>query len=145
MVEIDIVYEGELHTRATHLPSGDELATDAPKDNQGRGEAFSPTDLLATALGTCMLTIMGIVARREAISLEGTKVRVTKEMTATPPRRVAKLTVTFDVPASAGISAEQRIKLENAAHTCPVHRSLHPDVEVVTVFIWPAVREAAVG
>lgn len=136
MVQIDIVYEGELHTRAKHGPSGMELVTDAPKDNQGRGEAFSPTDLLATALGSCMLTIMGIVARREQIALEGTKVRVTKEMTATPPRRVARLTVMFDLPVP--VTPEQKIKLENAAHTCPVHRSLHPDVEVVTTFNWPA-------
>ncbi len=134
MVHIDIFYDGDLHTRATHGPSGNVLETDAPKDNQGRGEAFSPTDLLATALGTCMLTIMGMVARREQIALEGSRVRVTKEMTPTPPRRVAKLTVTFDVPVL--VTAEQRIKLQNAAHTCPVQRSLHPDIEVVTIFNW---------
>lgn len=135
MVQIDIIYEGDLHTSATHGPSGQVIATDAPKDNQGRGEAFSPTDLLATALGSCMMTIMGIVARREQIPLEGTKVRVTKEMTATTPRRVARLAVQFDL--SAAVTAEQKVKLENAAHTCPVHRSLHPDVEVVTTFNWP--------
>jgi len=134
VVHIDIFYDGDLHTRATHGPSGNVLETDAPKDNQGRGEAFSPTDLLATALGTCMLTIMGMVARREQIALEGSRVRVTKEMTPTPPRRVAKLTVTFDVPVL--VTAEQRIKLQNAAHTCPVQRSLHPDIEVVTIFNW---------
>lgn len=134
MVEIDIEYEGELHTKATHGPSGAVLYTDAPKDNQGRGEAFSPTDLFATSLGVCMLTIMGIVARRDQIPLEGTKVHVTKEMSTTPPRRVARLTVTFDL--SNPVTPEQQQKLENAAHTCPVHKSLHPDIQVVTKFNW---------
>ena len=135
MVQINIVYEGALHTQATHGPSGATLSTDAPRDNNGRGEAFSPTDLLATALGTCMLTIMGIVAVREAVALEGARVRVEKEMTTTLPRRVAKLSVTFVLPDATDV---QRRKLENAAHTCPVHHSLHPDVVVDTVFNWNA-------
>ncbi|MGN6625042.1 MAG: OsmC family protein [Tepidisphaeraceae bacterium] len=133
MVNIDITYEGDLHTSAVHGPSGATIQTDAPKDNQGRGEAFSPTDLLATALGTCMLTIMGIVAKRDGIALEGTKVSVGKHMSP-PPRKVERLEVTFHVPVR--LSAEQKTKLENAAHTCPVHRSLHPDVQVVTQFNW---------
>lgn len=134
MVEIDLKYDGQLRTTAVHKPSGMSLETDAPTDNQGRGERFSPTDLLATALGSCMLTIMGIVANREQIDLAGATVNVQKEMTATPPRKVAKLTVTFDLPG--GLTDAQRQKLKNAAHTCPVHRSLHPDVQIVTVFNW---------
>ncbi len=134
MVEIDLRYEGDLHTSAVHGPSGAMLQTDAPKDNMGKGEAFSPTDLLATSLGACMLTIMGILAKREQISLEGTTVKVTKEMTPTPPRRVARLTVTFSVPVP--VTDIQKQKLINAAHTCPVHRSLHPDVQIVTDFRW---------
>ncbi|MBC7783268.1 MAG: OsmC family protein [Burkholderiales bacterium] len=136
MVEIDIEYEGALHTRAVHGPSGAVVTTDAPKDNMGLGEAFSPSDLLATSLGACMLTIMGIVAQREAIELKGSRVKVQKEMTATPPRRVAKLTVIFDLTAE--VSDVQKQKLENAAHTCPVHRSLHPEIVVETIFRWPA-------
>lgn len=127
MVSIDIAYTGNLHCSATHGPSGATLETDAPKDNQGLGAAFSPTDLLATALGTCMMTIMGIVARRHAIDLAGARVSVGKEMTVPPAaRRVAKLTVVFDLPGS--VPVEQRPVLENAAKACPVHHSLHPDV-----------------
>lgn len=134
MVEIDLIYNGGLRSTAIHKPSGTTLETDAPVDNMGRGERFSPTDLLATALGSCMLTIMGIVANREQIDLAGAKVNVQKVMTTTAPRKVAKLTVTFDLPG--GLSNVQRQKLENAAHTCPVHRSLHPDVQIVTTFNW---------
>ncbi len=134
MVEIDLRYEGDLRTTARHAPSGAVLETDAPKDNMGKGEAFSPTDLLATSLGACMLTIMGIIAKREQIDLVGTTVKVAKEMTATPPRRVASLTVTFVVPVA--LDDTQKQKLINAAHTCPVHRSLHPDVKVITDFQW---------
>jgi len=88
MVEIDIEYEGDLHCRAMHGPSSAVLSTDAPKDNQGKGEAFSPTDLLATALGACMMTVMGIYARTKGVDLKGTHVHVTKEMVADPRRRV---------------------------------------------------------
>lgn len=128
MVQIDATYLGELRCSATHAPSGNVLTTDAPKDNHGLGEAFSPTDLLATALGTCMLTIMGISARKHGLDLAGAAVRVIKEMAppATPPRRVARLTVTFTLPAH--LSPEQRTALENAAKSCPVHHSLHPDL-----------------
>ncbi len=136
MVEINLTYQPPLHTHATHAKSGQTLWTDAPVDNNGKGESFSPTDLLATSLGACMLTIMGMIAARENIDIAGTKVKVIKEMTATAPRRVGKLTVTFQVPASANATEVQRQKLINAAHTCPVHRSLHPDIEVVTEFNW---------
>lgn len=134
MVQIDVVYEGKLHTRAIHEPSGSTLVTDAPRDNTGLGEAFSPTDLLATSLVTCMLTTMGIVAQREQIDITGATGRVIKEMTSTPPRRVARLTVTLHLPRK--LNEEQTQKLTNAAHACPVKKSLHPDVEVVTQIHW---------
>lgn len=135
-VEVDIAYTGELRCQATHKPSGSQIFTDAPVDNHGKGEAFSPTDLVATALGTCMLTIMGIVAERNGWDLRGTKVHVVKEMAAKPARRIGKLEVTITIPASVGstLSEEDRQKIENAAHTCPVHHSLHPDVEKIVTF-----------
>src|SRR4029077_19095884 len=92
MVQVDVVYQGKLCCKATHEPSGTTILTDAPKDNQGEGKYFSPTDLVGTALGTCMMTIMGIVAQRENIDLTGSTVRVIKEMAAAPARRIAKLT-----------------------------------------------------
>ncbi len=134
MVNIKIEYQGELHCKATHGPSGVELATDAPKDNQGRGESFSPTDLVATALGSCMLTIMGIAARTQNIDISGATAAVEKEMTATLPRRIERLAVRIHVPHS--LSPADKEKLERAAHTCPVHRSLHPDVQIPIVFTW---------
>lgn len=134
MVEIHIAYEGGLRTAATHGPSEAGLATDAPKDNEGRGEAFSPTDLLATALGSCVLTTMGIVARRHGWPLEGGRARVEKHMVTGPGRRVARLVVDMALPAA--VPDEARPVLERAAHTCPVHRSLHPDVHVELRFAW---------
>jgi putative redox protein len=133
-VRIEVRYERELHTVATHGPSGATLATDAPKDNEGKGEAFSPTDLLATALGTCMLTVMGILARRKGWKMEGARVVVDKEMATSPVRRVSRLALRFEMPR--GIPDEARTLLERAAHTCPVHQSLHPDVEIDTTFAW---------
>jgi len=134
MVEINIQYDGSLRCRAVHEPSGTQLNTDAPKDNQGLGQSFSPTDLVATALGSCMMTIMGIVAQRHQIDLKGASVKVLKDMTATSPRKIAKLTVEFNMPK--GISAEHRQMLETAAHACPVSKSLHPDVQVPVSFKW---------
>lgn len=134
MVNIQIEYQGDLHCKATHGPSGAELNTDAPKDNQGRGETFSPTDLVATALGSCMLTIMGIAARTLSIDISGATASVEKEMTATPPRRIERLAVKIRVPHTP--SAADREKLERAAHTCPVHKSLHPDVQIPIEFTW---------
>src|ERR1700761_8670243 len=99
MVDVNIVYQGELRCSATHAPSGTEIFTDAPKDNHGKGESFSPTDLVATALGACMLTLMGIMANSINVDLTGTKVTVKKEMIAKPTRRIGTLTVTVDVPA----------------------------------------------
>ncbi len=134
MVDIQIEYQGDLHCKATHGPSGAELTTDAPKDNQGRGESFSPTDLVATALGTCMLTIMGIAARTLNIDIAGATAAVEKEMTATPPRRIQRLAVRIHVPHAP--SPADREKLERAARACPVHKSLHPDVQIPIEFTW---------
>jgi putative redox protein len=135
-VEINAVYEGQLHCRATHGPSKVELITDAPTDNGGRGASFSPTDLVATALGTCILTTMGIVAQRNGIDIDGTRVHVTKEMVAQPVRRIGALrvTVTFPADQSAKMSAEDRKRVEAAGLHCPVHRSLHPDVQAPIEF-----------
>lgn len=129
-VEIDIVYQGELRCHATHGPSKNTLVTDAPVDNGGKGSAFSPTDLVATATGACMLTIMGLVAQRSGLDLNGTRVHVVKEMVADPVRRIGTLTVMITLPAGRSFSADDRAKLERAAQTCPVKQSLHPDVKV---------------
>ena len=134
MVQIHIEYQGDLHCDAEHAPSHARLSTDAPVDNQGKGESFSPTDLVATALGTCMATIMGIVARRHELELKGMRITVTKEMTSTPVRRIARLTTEIWAPVLE--SSPLREALERAAHACPVHQSLHPDVEKPVVFHW---------
>jgi putative redox protein len=134
MVHIDVKYEGDLHCEAVHGPSGMALTTDAPKDNHGRGESFSPTDLVATALGSCMLTVMGIAARTLGVDLSGATASVEKEMASSGVRRIAKLSVKIHVPQP--VSAENREKLERAAHTCPVHQSLHPDVQKPVEFVW---------
>jgi putative redox protein len=137
LVRIDISYEGNLHCRAVHGPSGRVLETDAPVDNHGRGESFSPTDLLATALGCCMQTVMGILAQERGYNLEGSAVRVIKHMTP-PPRRVARLEVTLDVPTAraAGIDATGRADLERRANECPVRLSLLPAIDVPITFNW---------
>jgi putative redox protein len=135
MVKISMVYEGQLHCSLTHGPSGSIIQTDAPKDNMGRGEAFSPTDLVAAALGSCMLTVMGIAAQRHNIDLKGTSVDVSKEMTAVPDRRIGSISVTFHM--ACGIPLDKRVMLEAAAHSCPVHKSLHPDVQTPIQFIYP--------
>jgi len=134
MVRIALEYEGDLHCKAVHGPSGTELSTDAPKDNQGRGESFSPTDLVATALGGCILTTMAILARTLGLPMDGSTATVEKEMTTAGPRRIERLTVKVHVPQQ--LSAEDKQKLERAAHACPVHRSLHPDVQVPVEFTW---------
>ena len=136
MVKIQIRYEGDLRCHATHGPSSVTLSTDAPVDNQGRGESFSPTDLVATALGTCMLTIMGIVARRHGWDLSGASVEVEKGMAATPVRRIGSLGVVIRVPAE--LDSKAQAALETAAHTCPVHKSLHPDIQIPVRFLFGA-------
>lgn len=134
MVKIDIHYEGGLRCAATHGPSGQKFFTDAPVDNHGRGESFSPTDLVATALGSCMATIMGIVAERHQIDLRGMEIEVAKVMSADAPRRIAKLQTTIKVPLSS--DHPQRALLESAALTCPVHKSLHHEMEKPVAFHW---------
>lgn len=136
-VAIDIVYEGDLHCHATHQPSGEELSTDAPVDNGGKGETFSPTDLVATALGTCVVTIMGLIAKKNGFSIDGAKVHVVKDMVSDPVRRIGSLAVTVTAPIGSQISEANRQKLENAAKVCPVKQSLHPDIKISIDFIYP--------
>lgn len=134
MVKITTTYEGGLRCAAVHGPSGTTLLTDAPVDNHGKGESFSPTDLVATGLGACMMTIMGIVAQRHAIDLTGMRAETLKEMTVQAPRRIASLRTRLTIPLPA--DHPQRQLLEQAAHTCPVHKSLHPDIDAAIEFIW---------
>lgn len=134
MVEIQIEYQGELRCKATHGPSGTALITDAPKDNHGKAESFSPTDLLATALGSCILTVMGISARALNVDITGSRVKVTKEMVQQPVRRIGTLTVTIQVAGK--LTDEQKDKLKAAALSCPVHKSLHPDIATPIEFEW---------
>lgn len=135
MVRIDVAYQGGLRCEATHGPSGQTLITDAPVDNHGKGESFSPTDLVATALGTCIATIMGIVAEREKIDLTALRITVQKEMSAEPPRRIAKLITRIEMPN--GLTEQQRAKLEKTAHTCPVHQTLQGKVDMPVEFVYP--------
>ena len=137
MVDIYLEYEGDLHCRAEHGPSSAVLATDAPVDNQGRGQTFSPTDLVATGLGTCMATVMGILARTRGYSLEGTRVHVKKTMTSSGPRRIAELAVHVTLPKRATDSAvDGRADLERAALECPVRLSLLDAIKVPVAFDW---------
>ena len=133
-----IVYEGGLRTVATHLRSGTQIETDAPVDNQGKGERFSPSDLVATALGSCMMTIMGIKARDLQLDLTNVKIEVEKIMKA-DPRRIGGVNLTFHFPDGFTADEKQRTLLERAAHTCPVIYSIHPDIEVKVDFKWPVV------
>lgn len=133
MTQTKIVYLGALRTECTH-ESGVQMLTDAPKDNQGKGESFSPTDLLAVSLGSCMLTLMGITARQLQIDLKGATIDVEKEMTSHPLRRIARIIVRFRC--SLTLSEEIRKKLEEAALHCPVHSSLHPDIKQEIDFVW---------
>ena len=132
MVEMTAEYKGQLSCTLRHGPSGCEIVTDAPKDNQGLGRSFSPTDLLGAALGSCILTIMGIYAQRHNIDLTGAKAHIGKEAVADPVRRVGKLTVKIALPKT--VPAEHRDPIERAGRTCPVSQSLHPNtLQVVTV------------
>ena len=129
-----VVYEGNLRTRLTHIYSGTEVITDAPLDNQGLAQAFSPTDLVATALGSCMMTLMGIKARDMQLDLKGTQLEITKVM-ATNPRRISEVHITLQFPPN-GFTDKDKTILENTAHTCPVAYSLHPDIKQELVFKW---------
>ncbi|MEZ5967379.1 MAG: OsmC family protein [Planctomycetota bacterium] len=135
MIEVSATYEGELRCVATHGPSSSVLFTDAPTDNHGKGEAFSPTDLVATAFATCVMTVIGIVARREGIELRGMSARVEKHMVVQPTRRIGHMPLHVSIPGK--VTPEQRRKLEAAARTCPVHKSLHPDVSAPIEFTYP--------
>jgi putative redox protein len=135
MVRIQLRYEGGLRCSARHEPSGRTLVTDAPEDNHGRGETFSPTDLVATAFGACVMTIMGIHAEREGLSLEGLSVRIDKIMSSEPPRRIARLEAVFTMPA--GLPERARRALEHCADVCPVRLSLHSSCELPVRFEYP--------
>ena len=130
-----IVYDGNLRTIATHLKSGTVIETDAPLDNQGKAERFSPSDLVATALGSCMMTIMGIKARDMEIDLKGTKIEMEKIMKS-DPRKIGGINLTFSFPESLILMQKERTILERAAHTCPVIYSIHPDIELKVIFMW---------
>ena len=134
MVEVNVTYEGQLHCSAHHGPSGSVITTDAPRDNMGKGESFSPTDLVASGLATCIVTTMGIMAQRHGLDIAGTKVRVEKHMSTSGLRRIVRLPVEVRVPQTFG--DEDRQRLENAARTCPVHKSLHPDIDAPITITW---------
>lgn len=134
MTEITIFYEGNLSTRCVHTETGEEIFTDAPKDNEGEGKKFSPTDLVAVALGSCVLTLMGIAAKRMGLNLEGLRTNVKKTMTSSPVRRIGKIEVHVFCPEE--VDKEKQEKLEKAAKGCPVHHSLHPDMIQEFVFHW---------
>jgi len=129
----EIEYLGNLKTRSTHLASGKSIITDAPKDNNGDGSAFSPTDLVATSLGTCMLTIMGIKARDRGLDIQETKISVSKEM-GDNPRRIKKISIVINLRRN-NLSPEDIKILERAALACPVAFSLHPDIDQEVEFI----------
>ena len=132
--QIEIFYEGNLRTRAIHIPSGSELLTDAPVDNQGKGEKFSPTDLVATALGSCMLTIMGITANVHNIDIENTRVKVEKIMEE-DPRRIAQ--INMEIIFKSQISDKDKVILKRAAKHCPVAKTLEGNIEENIKFIYP--------
>ncbi|MES2275135.1 MAG: OsmC family protein [Bacteroidota bacterium] len=133
MATIETTYLGELRTEPVHVQSGTHIITDAPLDNQGKGEAFSPTDLMSASLGSCMMTIMGIASRTHGIQIDGTTAAITKIMAANP-RRVSEIQISFKFP-NTYTEKEQKI-LENAALTCPVYLSLHPDLVKTVNFGW---------
>ena len=134
MATAKIQYQGNLRTEAIHLKSSSVLITDAPTDNNGKGEAFSPTDLVATALSSCMITIMGIKARDKGIDITGIKSEMTKVM-ASNPRRIAEVIVTLHMP-KVDISDRDKALLESVAKTCPVAQSIHPDIKQTISFFW---------
>jgi uncharacterized OsmC-like protein len=135
MVEINTTYEGGLHCKAVHKPSGVVLETDAPVDNHGKGERFSPTDLLATSLAVCYLTTMGLAAEDRGINMKGTTCRVEKHMSVDAPRRVVRLVAEIKFPA--GIPFDKRGILEAVALHCPVSKSIHPDIDVDLALHFP--------
>ena len=135
MTKMLTIYKGNLRTEVTHLQSGTNILPDAPLDNHGKGESFSPTDLLASSLGCCMLTIMGISAQSYGFTLEGTKVETEKIM-GTDPRRVVEIKIDFHFPEGSNFTPQQKRIIESAAKTCPVANSLHPDLKKTINFNW---------
>lgn len=127
-----MTYRGNLRTEATHLQSGDTIITDAPLDNKGKGEAFSPTDLVAAALGSCILTLIGISAEAHNFDIQGTKVDITKTMVSNP-RRIGEIEVILNLPHDNYSPREKRL-IESAARTCPVSKSLHPETKQTIIF-----------
>jgi putative redox protein len=138
-----VIYEGELRTVAQHVASGTLIETDAPTDNQGRGERFSPSDLVATALGSCMLTIMGMKARDLNIDLKGTRIEIQKVMKA-EPRRISAISLTFHLPEQFQLSEKNKLVLQRAAETCPVIYSINPEIDVQVNYNWPKVIEPVI-
>jgi putative redox protein len=136
MVTIQVKYDGGLRCTSVHGPSRTTLVTDAPADNMGKGESFSPTDLVATALGTCMLTTMAIVADRRGWKIDGSQATVEKHMVADPARRIGRLVVTLRMQGEHDATAREM--LERTAHNCPVNKSLAPNVEIPVTFEWSA-------
>jgi putative redox protein len=134
MVKIEIEHRGGLHSEALHTESGSRLQTDAPLDNGGKGDSFSPTDLLATALGTCMTTTMDLYAKKNGFNIDGAKAVVLKHMVSQPSRRVGKLDVVVEMPLPA--NHPQREALEKAALNCPVAKSLSPEIQMPVSFLW---------
>ena len=134
MATVQTTYLGDLRTQATHLQSGTSILTDAPTDNQGKGEAFSPTDLVATALGSCIITTMGIVARRDGLNFNGSSLEITKVMSAEAPRRIARIEIKITMQTDVELDETTKAKYVRVAHTCPVAISLHPDlIQDVTI------------
>jgi putative redox protein len=134
MTKMKAVYHGDLNCQIIHEQSGAKIATTAPKDNGGNGDKFSPTDLFAASLASCMLTVMGLAAKKHQINIEGASAEIEKTMVVSPIRRIGKLSVILSLPAN--IPVDKREVLEAAAYNCPVHHSLHPEIEVSIKFVY---------
>jgi putative redox protein len=133
MAHIKVNYLGELRTEAEHLKSKEKIITDAPPDNNGKGEAFSPSDLVCSSLASCMITIMGMVAQRENLDIKGLSAEVTKVMVANP-RKISEIKIDFFMPGNVSLSEKQKELLKRAAHTCPVALSIHPEIKQIVSF-----------
>ncbi|MGL4631732.1 MAG: OsmC family protein [Leadbetterella sp.] len=136
MATSSVHYLGDLRTEGTHLASQKTFITDAPVDNNGKGEAFSPTDLAATSLANCAITIMGISAQKEGIDFKGTEISITKIMSTESPRRIAGIDLVFTMQATPSLDADQKARYERLAYSCPVALSLHPDIKQNFTFVW---------
>lgn len=136
MITSKVIYSGNLRTQATHLRSGSTIITDAPVDNNGKGEAFSPTDLTATSLACCAITVIGIAAEKDNVDFSATEIEITKTMSVDLPRRITKIELNFNCKTSEVLTEIQQKKYERVAHTCPVAHSLHPEIEQVFTFNW---------